>query len=370
MKNKTYLALLDRGIDSKFAERLVQEKYTLKKIKSLKSNELKSLGFDEAIIDNLLKESRPPIPPETIIKLLYESKWTCCVCRDQSRGIIIHHIKEWNESHSHDENNLVVLCPLHHDEAHTTRKLTLVLTPERLINLKQKWIEEVRYDDRKIILDIIAESESRWDYFNHGRIFELFLLNEISNEKFKTTQTMQRLNLINNLGTFSLLDDLTKTHLYHFSEGHLLAYYMTELFSSLINTIPFIDITDKFKKSELKAFLKEGLYVAIQAGFYFKQISKKDKGLGQERIGYYKKNKIRLEFIFDPYECRSVSAYCSHLVGHKRATVIGMVRSIIQEKDSLVIVISCLAIGCYMKPHVYIENNEFNNFDFWDYEED
>lgn len=77
---------------------------------------------------------------------------TCCVCRDRSQGIIVHHIDEFSDSRSHAEDNLVVLCLNHHGEAHTKRELQLNLTPERLRKLKARWLKDVKqYDIREAL---------------------------------------------------------------------------------------------------------------------------------------------------------------------------------------------------------------------------
>jgi len=77
-------------------------------------------------------------------KLLFESGWACCVCGKTSGGIIVHHIEKYSESHSHDEDNLVVLCLNHHGEAHTKRELSINLTPDRLRAFKKLRSELVK----------------------------------------------------------------------------------------------------------------------------------------------------------------------------------------------------------------------------------
>ena len=78
-------------------------------------------------------------------KVLFESRYTCCVCRDRSGGIIVHHIEKYSESHSHDEDNLVVLCLNHPGEGHTKRELGIHLTPDRLPaakKLRLDWVKQ------------------------------------------------------------------------------------------------------------------------------------------------------------------------------------------------------------------------------------
>ncbi|MEH2280716.1 MAG: HNH endonuclease signature motif containing protein [Nostoc sp.] len=132
-----------RGFDLETANRLKEAGHTLNSLKTSDINQLRSLNIKEELINIIFSEKRPPIPPETLDKVLDESSWTCCVCRDRKQGIIVHHIHEYSDSHSHAEDNLVVLCLNHHGEAHTKRELQINLTPDRLRELKKRWLERV-----------------------------------------------------------------------------------------------------------------------------------------------------------------------------------------------------------------------------------
>ena len=153
MNQKTLKALVARGFDFQIATQLSNDGYTLARLKTMDESSLKSIGLTSEYIDIILREKRPPIPLVVLRKVLYESRMTCCVCRDRSQGIIVHHIKEFSDTRSHDENNLVVLCLNHHGEAHTTRALQLNLTPNRLIDLKQRWLADVREWDAQEVLE-------------------------------------------------------------------------------------------------------------------------------------------------------------------------------------------------------------------------
>ena len=147
MGQNTFKALMNRGCDSETANRLEKAGHTLNYLKTLDVNELHDLSIPQELIDIILQEERPPIPRTTMNKVLFESRYTCCVCRDRSQGIIVHHIHKYSESRNHAEDNLVVLCLQHHGDAHTTRGLQLNLTPERLRESKQKWLDLVKQFD-------------------------------------------------------------------------------------------------------------------------------------------------------------------------------------------------------------------------------
>lgn len=143
MGENTFKALMGRGFDTETAKRLDQAGYTLNHLKTIDENELRSLNIREELIDRILREKRPPIPSERLNKVLYESGMTCCICGDKNQGVIVHHIEEYSDSRSHAGDNLVVLCLNHHGEAHTKRELQQNLTPEKLRDFKQRWLDSV-----------------------------------------------------------------------------------------------------------------------------------------------------------------------------------------------------------------------------------
>jgi len=130
----------------------------------------------------------------------------CCICRDPAKGIIIHHIIDWHISRNHNEDNLIVLCLDHHDLAHTKKDLSLNLTPERLSQLKTKWIDEVNFKDSQAILGLIGDW-SRCDYVNINRIFELFLNFNINPSSFKTFASVLHYSIIDRKGLISSISE-------------------------------------------------------------------------------------------------------------------------------------------------------------------
>lgn len=206
MTQNTIKALLSRGLDSKAAENLNAKGFTLQKLKLLNKNELSVLGLQDNFIDVLFNESRPPIPSITVQKLLYQSKFTCCICRDPHKSVVIHHIHEWNKSRNHNEENLIVLCLDHHNEAHTKRDLTLSLSGDFLKAAKQNWIETVNFQDSKHSLILKSNHNyARWDYLNYRRFSEILLSSDI---KFEPNKMIDELILRNQLDQNYLIPNL------------------------------------------------------------------------------------------------------------------------------------------------------------------
>jgi len=270
----TFSSLLRRGLDDNLAKTLVDSGYTIGKLKSLKNDKLKALGLNSEQITSINKGNRPPIPEDTFIKILYESKRTCCVCRDPSKPLIIHHIDEWNISKSHDENNLVVLCLEHHDQAHTKKELSINLSKKQLLAFKDKWVKETRTKDANAILGLASNDFSRWDYFNHTRIYELFLDLDIDVSNFKTFEKLHNANWVDKLGVLNTyaIQHENKNESYMYRDGHgiIFTYYMKELFEATLQKLPIIDITDKFDRKHIRSLLFPGTFISLQAGFYYK----------------------------------------------------------------------------------------------------
>lgn len=151
-RNRTEIALIARGVDSDLARKLRKEKWTLAKLQSQSLQDLVDFGVDEEAASTILGNSRPPIPSDVLVRTLFANRWLCCVCRDESRPIIVHHIKTWAESRDHSQDNLAVLCSVHHGEAHSTHALELTLTPDRLKAEKATWEQEVKRLDPHAIL--------------------------------------------------------------------------------------------------------------------------------------------------------------------------------------------------------------------------
>lgn len=346
-------ALLRRGVSSELSDNLIRKGYTLSKLKLLSDKRLNDLGLNKDQVSAINDGTRPPIPEDTYIKILYESKRTCCVCRDPSKPIIIHHLEEWSVSKSHDESNLVVLCLEHHDQAHTKKGLSISLNKKQLVEFKLKWLEQNRTSDAETILGLVSRDFARWDYFNHTRIYELFLDMDINPKEFKTYDRLREANYVDSLGILNIAAiqsrNSSESYMYRDGDGVITTYYMKEVFQAVLARLPVVDITDKFSRSYITSLLRPGSFIALQAGFYYKQVSKVDSGGGQLRRAYYKKKGVKIELSFDPYEATSSSAYNDSMTGHSVSTVICIVKSIYDKNEYLNIDVSCLAIGSYLE---------------------
>ena len=347
---RTFEALIAREVDTQKAQELVDRGFTLSKLKEMKKNKLKEIGLDKNAISIISKEARPPIPAEAVSKLLHESKRICCVCRESNRSVVIHHINQWSESKDHSENNLVVLCLEHHNDAHTTQGLSLSLTKRQLKDHKKAWIETVKRKDSRAILGLMDTDGSMWDYINHNRIFQLANKSKINLTQTPYFHAVKENGMVNSLG---LIQDTSKWEidskptfrLYDCGEGTTLYCYTSSILEQLLRRIPVIDITHRWSISELKTLLSPGKFICLRGAYYYKSIS--DVGRGRNRIkhGYRRKSKIRVDFQFDAWEATSCTSDACHLSGRKSSMAILLVKSVSVKNEWLNITATCLAIG-------------------------
>ncbi|RYX82612.1 hypothetical protein EON83_18750 [bacterium] len=350
INNKTYVALLARNFQSDHAESLVRKGYTLEKLKIKSHIDLEKLGLSASEIQGLFDEARPPIPTENLIEVLHQSRWTCCICRDRTNPVIVHHIKPWHESRDHTAENLAVLCPNDHARAHTRSELTLELSPERLKASRDAWLKQVEKMDAQALLGLSTESTfDRWHYFNHHRMMEMARRMKISLTDNRFFSSLRRLDILDDNG---LLNDPSQWqvqskptyYLYDCIATVQLYAYMDYIWSQVLENIPLVNISEMWNRIELQSVIKPGRFIACEGAFYFKHSDKNHRGFNQTSLGYRRTEDIRLEFQFDAWDCTSSSARASYMTGRKRATVVCLVANI-DDAEILKITASCLAIG-------------------------
>ncbi|HAA10600.1 MAG TPA: hypothetical protein DCE41_02445 [Cytophagales bacterium] len=91
-----------------------------------------------------MAQSRPPIPEAIKIQIIHDQANTCCICQNPYAGGTIHHIVPWAESQDNSYENLAFLCPNCHDKVHKEKGLTQNYPPDRVRELKQLWIQQVK----------------------------------------------------------------------------------------------------------------------------------------------------------------------------------------------------------------------------------
>jgi len=308
-------ALVGRGISLDKAKQLIRLGHNIKNLKKLNISGLIKLDLTKGEASAFLSK-RPPIPEGDVIKLLCESRSTCCVCRSETESIIIHHIKYWEESHSHSEENLVVLCLNCHDKAHSKKELTQNLTPSKVKELKRRWLNKVIELDRKRIQGYISEEGVCWDYFNIKRIYELVnsldidLTNFDKESKNEILKVLQDQGYVNNEGLLISQDKFPKKvkdcpplllFMYNYPANMYICSYFGNIFYKIISKLQFKDLNKSWGKKNLVSTIQIGDFITCQGAFYFRELNKRGMSEGQKRIAYRKANGIKIEFEFDAW---------------------------------------------------------------------
>lgn len=345
--SKTFIALLARGVSSEVAQQLTDKGYTIEKLKTCDEPLLLGFGLSQEQASELLGETRPPIPDETVFQILHKSRRVCCICREPSRGIIIHHIKKWAESRSHDIDNLALLCLLHHDDAHTHKELTMKLSGEQIREQRDRWYSEVERKDALAILNLVEINGSIWHYFNHKRLYELLReLPQFPQKTFHHYSSLRQRGIIEDDGTMldlsAIVDSQTSSHMYQSGLGNALYLYHKELFEFVLKQLPVTDVSG-MAEEEIIASVHQNQWIAQRGWFYFKR-GKKTSGIGQTRTSKSRNKFVELQFEFDAWETVSDSSWGAHLSGQSSCIVIARVRSIEKDQGKILLKCSCLAI--------------------------
>ncbi len=351
---------MGRGFDSQTAEQLVNQGHTLNSLKAMSTDDLRALNIPEKQIQIILDEPRPPIPQETVNKVLYDSRWTCCICRDRTQGIIIHHIHEYSESRNHSEDNLVVLCLNHHGEAHTKRELQINLTPDRLRDAKKQWLDFAQEQDlHEALSQSPGYSYSFWDYFNHRRVIDLSRKLEINLGNLPHYSKLLSEEQIHEDGT-PVWKHKDLSYMYDSIDRTVYSFY-SSLLERIMERAKCVKLyPDKWNHTFVNAMLREDTMIVCKGAFTFKQRDRSQVvGPGQFRDGLRRSSGIHIRFSFDAWEATSSSGWASHLCGRKVVTAVCLIRSKSRDSKNLVLDSSVLAIGNgFGPPHYTYEAEE------------
>lgn len=341
---RTEAALLTRGVDSVVAARLANEKWTVSKLKTKSLNELLTLGLQVDAAKNLRGEGRPPIPSSTLTSLLFKNKFQCCVCRDTMKGITVHHIDPWAKSRDHTESNLSVLCPDHHDKAHTVSTLTKNLDPNTLRAFKNEWEDRCAQTDAEAIVQASRLFHSAWLYFNHMR---LIAVARDLNANFQRTTNFKALHkegVVSELGyPTEKLDSLS--YMYNTASGIALYQHFTSILQFVIKRLTIWNISDYLDRSILLSAITAGDFVFVQGAHTFASQAKKWRGRGDVVHGSRRANGVEVNFVFDRWEATSCSAWTTWLSGRRAVGSLVHVKSAERIENCLILSGTVLAIS-------------------------
>lgn len=276
--------------------------------------------------------------------MLFANRFVCCVCRARDRGVIVHHIAEWHVSHSHEPDNLAVLCSEHHDRAHTVSKLSRNLDAKTVRSLKQVWEHEVSLLDASAILEASLDNSDAWQYFNHLRLFQLAAKLKVDFESLPHFTSAREALTIDAKGQLRLRGTELK-YLYSGGDGLPMYLYVRDVMHNVLEHLSVLNISNSLDRSVLKSLLKPGMFVLVQGLHTFKSAENyinKD-GPGQIASGRRTTNNVSVEYSFDLYEGTSVSAISVWLRGSQDITSLLRVGSLSSEGGKLTV--NCTVLG-------------------------
>jgi hypothetical protein len=116
MHGRTRNALLALGFDTDLIARIDSHHHTVDALRSLSKPALRAAYTPEEVelIQDRIK--RQPIPEETLERVIEQADAACCFCADgnNARPFQIHHAVEYACTQDNSEDNLILVCPTHH----------------------------------------------------------------------------------------------------------------------------------------------------------------------------------------------------------------------------------------------------------------
>ncbi|WP_221058943.1 HNH endonuclease signature motif containing protein [Shewanella algae] len=302
--------------------------------------------------------ARPSIPETLKRKLLYDSQYVCVVC--QSRGTHIHHI---NGDHSDNrEDNLVVLCVAHHDEAHTKRELSQNLSPGALQHAKSEWNATVSIHREQVVTtegqlalpDAFPLGGSpMWGYINHRRVIQIASPTDLYGDaKFNFELCLER-GLVDRNGILlkpsnrQLKGNYITNSIYdwfEFGDDHR----VHKLYSDFVNLIAERHEVKHLEplgwsKARVRSLIQEGSIFFTEKALYFKTLSETQEN--QHRLCYGFKNNVRLEFLVDTRDMFGTSSMTVSFSGHQSCSALLVAKSLNERDGHLILSCSPLALG-------------------------
>lgn len=342
--NRTQAALVSRGLDTVRAEQLVKGGWTLSKLKASTKADLMKLGLDETTIPQILTGARPAIPIQTLMQVLFANRFTCCVCRNSERGIILHHIIPWEASRDHGAANLAVLCLEHHEKAHIRSTLSRNLDADALRSFKTEWEERCRESDLSAILQASRVDYDAWLYFNHLRLFELAKQLQLPLKEIDGFAAARRLRLIDAAGNI-LPRNSYLSYMYDGAEGQTLYHYVRSVLEKVLERIRAVNFSDLLDRSNVHTLLAAGDFLLVQGAHTFKGLTDRKKGQGEAMQGSRRANNVELRYSFDRWEATSMSAWSTWLAGRQSVASLVQVKDIQREDGDAVIAATVIAIS-------------------------
>lgn len=342
--SQTVTALMRRGIDNLTATNLQEKGHTLSSLQQASDLELLDLSLNKNEVEAIRKGARPEIPTDTLTKVLWANRWTCCVCRTPGLAVIAHHINPWSKSRDHSCENLAILCLEHHAKAHTTGLLEQNLTPERIQKCKFQWESDVSALDATAILTASRLENSHWLWFNHVRLFEIAEMAGINITTLPRFHSARMTGLVDASGILTSKNN-DSSYLYAGGGSAPLNSFMREVLQAVLMNTSIFNVSDDLDPGFLSNVVSEGDIVFLQGRHFFRSLTSRDIGPGQASAVKRQANQVRFSFTIDRWEAVANSAWAVWLHGTQRVSAILRISDISKEGKYLHIRCTGLAVA-------------------------
>ncbi len=336
--------MVARGINSDAAATLRSDGWTISKLQQASQMDLKALGFTSDVIASLHQGSRPPIPRETLLRVLFKNRFTCCVCRDSQKGITVHHIDPWASSHDHSEANLSVLCADDHEKAHRVSALARNLDPPSLNGFKRQWEEFCLREDRRALLRASQINYDAWLYFNHLRLFEMARAAGVDPKRVTGFREAKSANVADKLGNL-MPQGASRGWMYDGVEGMTIYSFVRAVFDEALKRIAVRNLSDFLDRGLTHGLLQAGDFIIVQGAHTFSVQNDLERGSGQIVVGRRRVNRVEVRFTFDRWEATSSSAWNDWLRGRQSVASLVQVKQVRREDGDVVLAGTVIAIG-------------------------
>jgi hypothetical protein len=141
MQAKTRNSLLGYGLTADLADLVATKGHTVTLLRAMNKSQLVDAYGEHhaAVITDRLR--RKPIDDVTMDALVAEADGCCCICADgnSTRPYEIHHIDEYAATQDNSKQNLLLVCPTHHQTVHDQN-----LSKAEQTDLRSSWHALVR----------------------------------------------------------------------------------------------------------------------------------------------------------------------------------------------------------------------------------
>lgn len=340
--NRTEKALLARGVPSNIAAALTSAGHSITSLKSKSIEQLRSLGLSGSVAKDI-RLGRTPIPEATLLKLLFDNKWVCCVCRSETEPVVVHHITPWAKSRSHEPSNLVVLCPNDHAKAHFKGDLSQNLTPDRLRTIKREWESQVKIDDSIVIRRAAQTAGEYWYFFNLLRLHEIAKHEKINLKSLPHYSEARRAQILDTSGCL-VPESVDSMYAYSGPDAMLRYWYAKDLFLSVLDRLSVTNVSDRLDRSDLGNTIVRNDIVYVEGAHCFKQLNTVTAGPDQLVRGTRSANSVQFVFTFDRWYATSSSANSVWLTGRHAVGCFCRVGDVAREHGKIIIACTVLAI--------------------------